>query len=106
MVSQPTEHSGQQGDWRSAGEGQPFLPGYSAFHCQPGDWPDGGGRVSRMGRAGKESSSARGFQREEQEKPVRRQQTAEVFVVTIQLPHWRTAQAKHSRARISRGKQA
>ena len=38
-----------------------------------------------------ESSPARGFQREEREKPVRRQQTAEGFVVRVQLTHRRTA---------------
>lgn len=38
-----------------------------------------------------ESSPARGFQREEREKPVRRQQTAEGFVVRVQLTHRRMA---------------
>lgn len=60
-------------------------------------WPSvltGTGRMVAVEWAGQEEpgeESSSGFHREEQKKPVRRQQT----VVTVQLTHQRTAQAKH-----------
>lgn len=68
-----------------------------ALHALPGTgWMVAAVEWVGLAELGELSSPACGFQRGEQEKPVRRQQTAEVFVVTVQLTHGRAAQDKHS----------
>lgn len=105
MVSQPTEGRRQQGGWRSlCGQLslQVTVPSAASPEarallwvalCADWGWSHGGGRVGRTGRAGGRVKLSTWFserEREEQEKPVRSQQT----VVTVQLTHQRTAQAK------------